>query len=200
VFRRLSTRQMIGIVTIAGIALTATILWAGANTAGPSPANWWLALSRVIYSYALGIVLGRHWAARRSAVQGMDAPPDGIAVAVALAAPVLVLVILAGLPINGAAGDIAAVLVILPALFWRAATTPVPEWLRRPLEGLGKLSFPLYAVHMPIIGYWARNAPGRDGGNSYLAMATAILAAVALNELLAAFCRRKSGPLIARTA
>ena len=143
VLYRLSERQLLGVVAVAGIGLAMAIAVVGACTMGPNAEYWWLAAPRVVWAYGLGILFAR--VLRR---RGPVALADWRA---ALFAPLAMLLVLPWLPMGQAAGDALAVFVLLPALFWVAANAVPPVAAGPALERLGAISFPLYALHEPVI-------------------------------------------------
>lgn len=143
VLRKIDERRLLTLVFVAALALVCTIALFGSNTLGPFAFNWWWGLPRVCFSYMLGIWFARRWMTTPFKLifpwkPAIILPPVGI-IAVAV------------LPVPRGVGDTAVVLAMFPALFWRAVFARVSitaePWLRR----LGALSFPLYAVHLPII-------------------------------------------------
>lgn len=180
--RRLNQQGLQIFVAISGLALAATIFTFGSNTLGPFAHNWYYALPRVAFAYSLGVLFGRIW-------QKGD-HRQLLSWEIALALPLILLVILPGLPISVAIGDAAMSLLILPALFWIAATCEAPKQIYPYLDRLGALSFPLYAVHLPIVGFF-----GRFGDTPMLKLAAvscALLAAQILASTLESRSKRKS--------
>ncbi|MEZ5735742.1 MAG: acyltransferase [Novosphingobium sp.] len=177
VLRRLNDFGLLAVVIVSGCALLAVIFAFGSNTLGPFAFNWWYAIPRVAFAYTLGIWMGRKWMLRdwRQLVSWE----------VAFLLPGLAIVILARIPVSVALGDGLASLVILPGLFWLAATTSPPAAAQRWLSVLGALSFPLYAVHVPIINLYATM------GNSWQIRLLAIASAVLAAQILAMTLERK---------
>lgn len=180
--RRLGERGLLAVVMVAGAAQTAIVWYFGSNTLGPLAFNWWYALPRVLFSYSLGVLLCRRW-------QRLPRGP-GLSWSTALVLPALVVVVLSGLPVAVWIGDSLFVLLIMPVLFWLASQAEVPAAAQPALERLGRLSFPLYAVHMPILEHAGRVAPGGGLPVKLAAIATALIAALALDRLLQAAPRR----------
>lgn len=168
--RRLGKRWLLAFVVIAALALCATTISYGSNTLGPFSFNWWLALPRVAFSYALGIYLARRWQAQQYRPL--------ISWRIALMLPLGAIVVLSIVPIDIAAGDLAITLAIFPCLFWLAATANVPLAAQPWLTRLGGLSFPLYAVHLPMLEVFAHF------GNSAATMIAAIGAALLAAHLI----------------
>ena len=143
VLHRLSERQLLGIVGLAGIALVIAIFVVGGCTMGPNAEYWWLAAPRVLWAYGLGIWFARKWRQR--------GPVPLADWRVALFAPLAALLVLPWLPLGQASGDAVAVLVVLPALFWVAANAVPPAAVGPILQRIGAISFPLYALHEPVL-------------------------------------------------
>jgi len=174
--RRLGERGLVAVVVLAGAAQTAVVWHFGSNTLGPLAFNWWFALSRVMFSYSLGVLLCRRW-------QGLPRRPR-LSWNAALVLPPLVVMLLSGLPLPVWIGDSLFVLLVMPALFWLASQAVVPSAVVPALDRLGRLSFPLYAVHMPILEHAAKVAPGGGMPVKLAAIAAALLAALALDRAL----------------
>jgi len=68
-----------------------------------------------------------------------------------LALPALCVIVSPILPLGRAIGDMLVTIVVFPALFWIAALAPVPPGAQVWLKRLGALSFPLYAIHLPLL-------------------------------------------------
>ncbi len=143
VLHRLSERQLLSVVAVAGLGLAAAIAVVGGCTMGPNAEYWWLAAPRVVWAYGLGIWLARVWR-RRGPVPLADWR-------VALIAPLAALLVLPWVPLGQALGDAVAVFVILPALFWVAANAVPPAAAGPALQRIGAISFPLYALHEPVL-------------------------------------------------
>lgn len=154
VLRQLGNRWLLASVAAAGLALIATVAAYGSNTLGPREATWWLALPRVVFSYGLGIYLARRW------VRGEHRSYASWRIALIL--PTVTVIAINGWPAAVGLGDVVAVAVLWPAMIWLAATTESPHAAVPWLDGLGRISFPLYAVHLPLLQHFAemdRSAP-----------------------------------------
>ncbi|MBV1917379.1 MAG: acyltransferase [Sphingomonadaceae bacterium] len=178
VLRRLSQSSLLAFVIASGLALAAVIFHFGSNTLGPFAHNWWFALPRVAFAYSLGVWLARYWQSRQHR--------ELTSWSFSLALPVLCLMILPGLPISIAIGDAVIVLFGLPAMFWLAATSRVPERAAPFLDRLGAISFPLYAVHLPIVHFYARL------GQSWSLMVSAVASTLLASMVLAIVMDKKS--------
>jgi peptidoglycan/LPS O-acetylase OafA/YrhL len=129
----------------AGAALAIAIASAGRNTLGSAGDNFAMGLIRVLFSYGCGLILARLWLA------GRLPPWLRWRWSYAVLAPLALVATLPFWPISRAAGDIAVTLVLLPLCFAFTVQSDLPKHLTPLFAGLGLLSYPLYAVHMPIL-------------------------------------------------
>lgn len=147
---RLSTRQLGVAAAAMGVGLTTAILTYGGNTFGPDGTNWTLGLFRVGWSYTLGMCLARLY------VTGKWRPTISWRVALSLTVSVAI-----ALPaMSHSRGiDVIFVVVLMPALFWLLAISDPPvNAASGVLSVLGAISFPLYAVHLPILRLFAHHS------------------------------------------
>lgn len=144
VFQHLGRSALLSALALSLALLAATAIHAGSLDVGARPENLLFGLPRLLFAYILGIVLWREW--RLS-------PPRLIPPLVGLfAAPALFVgAWLSGL--NGWLFDLAFVAIGSPLIV--AAVMNLKGW-ESAAGLLGKLSFPLYAVHFPLL-IWARN-------------------------------------------
>jgi peptidoglycan/LPS O-acetylase OafA/YrhL len=170
---RLSARKLIVVMAGFGVLLLANILWENTN-------YWLLAELRVGFSYSLGLVFARGYREKRfSLLAGLDWQW----VIVLLAGTVLALPYLS---LPKAFGEAAVIFGIFPAVFLCAIGARLPANLGPAFLWLGRLSYPLYAVHEPIIKMMV--------ANPYFATnpTPAVLLSIALAAVLgAAFERRR---------
>ena len=68
---------------------------------------------------------------------------------------------------------------MLPALFWIAANAVVPPAVAPALAGLGAISFPLYALHEPVLVAmsWYSETPTAKFAAAAMALVLAVLVA-----------------------
>lgn len=143
VLRRLRTRHLIGVAALLWLLLAARCITKGHLDSGAGDASLHIGVLRAVFGYGVGVVLWRWW---------RDRPTWPISPAAAfLAIPVLALATPL-LDIGGWGFDLAFVtlagpLLIAGGLRHRGGET-AGKWL-------GGLSFPLYAVHLPIL-YWSK--------------------------------------------
>ena len=123
-----------------------------------------------MWSYPIGIWLARKW---------MERPRAPLASwRTAMLMPLLVMVVLPLSPIGRAASEAIVTLAVLPALLWVAALARPPERSLPWLTWLGAISYPLYAIHLPVIKMVA------PLGDSLAVEALAALSAVIAAHLL----------------
>lgn len=133
-FARLTTRAMLAVIGGCAAAMFGLALHYGGVSLGGSPVGYWGGFARVTLSYSIGIVLYRLW---------RDRPPFSIPLpGVLLAAAIYVAGQVKVWPLELAFVLIAVPLVIAGGLRSRFS-----------LPMLGEASFPLYALHVPVIAY-----------------------------------------------
>ena len=143
VLRRLSNRGLLVFAGLSGVLFAGWTFSLGAITAGFSNYDFYLSLPRVLWSYPVGIWLARKWLERpREPLAGWQT---------AMLLPLVVMVLLPLSPIGRAASEAIVVLAVLPALLWVAALARPPEQALPWLAWLGAISYPLYAIHLPVI-------------------------------------------------
>jgi len=174
---RLPDRAVLGFALVSGALLAwAAADWGSAGI-GDNTLNWWGGFARVGFSYALGIWLGRQLAAGR----GRIAP--WLAWSAAALLP-LTLLTAKWWPIPTLAGDLLAIFVLFPPALWGAAQVALSGWPARAADALGRLSYPVYAVHGPVLIWGAAIARRHPDWAGVLRPAT-LAAAFALAALLA---------------
>lgn len=179
IHRALSTRALLLILAAAAAALLVATQQQFSMERGWAWDGFGVASARVAFSFPLGVLVYRRY---RDGVL----PRWRVPVWVILAGVVAVMAMPAeGLPFE-AARDVAVVLLVLPVLLVfgvNAADVPAANAL---FDWLGEISYPLYAVHGPLMALVAAFAavPGADGE---AAVPAAPL--LALLALLIALCR-----------
>lgn len=169
---KLGSRGLVILAATSGLLLIAAIEFAGWNGFGPNADYWWLAPPRIAWSYILGVWMARRWAERR--------PVPIVEWRIALMLPLVALVTLPWLPLSLAAGDMLAVIVVLPCLFWVAVATRPPRDQKIGLERVGAISFPIYALHLPCI----LGSIFLVGGRSRLSELLGVAACLALSVMI----------------
>lgn len=140
----LGTRVLVGIVLISGIGFVAQAPAEGIGHIGVSIDTFAVGCVRTLLSFAIGVLLQR--------IQLRE---------VRVPVPLLLLLTAAALacPWGGLAYDLTFVLLIGPMIvLLGAAVEPGPRFARC-VAWLGVISFPLYAVHRPILGFAEAVAP-----------------------------------------
>lgn len=128
---KIGTRAVLAIALTSAVILGLYCMKFGAITVGFRSSDFWAGMPRVLMAYCLGVAL---WRLRMTS----RFPPG--------AATLLLIAVLLFVP-RGLAWDMAFVLLLCPALILAGA---------QPFGGrfaalLGALSFPLYAVHFPVL-------------------------------------------------
>ncbi len=151
---RLSDRAVLCFALACGALLAALGWHFGTLGIGDIVPNWWGGLARVGFGYALGVWLGRQFAAGRGRIA--LGRWSGVAVL-----PVPFVLLTAGWwPLASPMADMIAVFVIFPPALWIAAQVVMPGIAARAADALGRLSYPVYAIHVPVLVVGARIAHG----------------------------------------
>ena len=172
---RLSSRKLAALTGVFGVLLLANILDGTEN-------YWLLAELRVGFSYSLGLVFAR---AHRQSDWFKSAGLDWKIPVVLTAGAVFALPYL---PVSQAMGEAAVIFLVFPVAFACAIGARVPAVLAPGLLWLGRLSYPLYAVHEPITKMIAANA--RTATHPMLAVLVSIGLAALFGSV---FERRRAG-------
>jgi len=174
VLRRMQSGALVATCLSAALGLVA-VCWNGGSISG----GWWLesapvGLLRVVFGFSAGLLIHRHRDLLR-----VPALPLGV-VALAL------VTVCASWPLPGLehVQDAIMVILVLPVILIFAVRATVR--LPRLASLAGGLSFPLYAVHLPIIGAAASLAAR---STAELALAT-VIGSLALSIALAALIWR----------
>lgn len=139
--------------------------------------GFWAGFVRAGFAYALGIVLARTVAPAVLAARWAWLAP-------LVLLPVLMWTLALVSPVASLFSDWAVMTIGFPLLLVLALRTGAPDFAVPLLDWLGRLSFPLYAVHLPLLGLAAlaaRTQPDwsvaiRIGGAVFAACAAALLA------------------------
>lgn len=152
---RLADRTVLALALAGAATLIGSIAWFGSATFGPDAEDWLLGFARIGFAYPLGMVMARRFKAR----------PVGQAVPwlPALLLPLAAILLLPLVPLPVSVGDALMIVLVLPPLLWLAATARPPLRAMPWLGAAGVLSFPLYAVHLPILEFVVRLRPGTPG-------------------------------------
>ncbi|WP_174279491.1 acyltransferase family protein [Sphingomonas bacterium] len=178
--RRLGPAALVAVI-IAGLSLLiAAVALHGSLAIGDRAGDFLGGLPRVTFSYVIGVLLARLQHLRRPSRRGVSGP--------ATLAGLTLLLIGAGWAPAGAA-ELAIVLVGFPVLIVAGARARLPVWAERSCAAEGVLSYPLYALHLPVMNL--TRAILRDrlmaGAASFalvlmLAVSAAFLAAIVLDR------------------
>jgi peptidoglycan/LPS O-acetylase OafA/YrhL len=139
-WKRLTMSVLAGILAVAAVALAAIGTADGSLDLGSHWPTLLGGFPRVAYGFFMGVLLSR-----------IGPPPRvqriGPWVPVLAAAGVLSV----GPGAWRTTYDLVCVLVVLPAIVWAGAWTEPRGVTRRLFEGLGAASYPMYAVHVPLL-------------------------------------------------
>ena len=158
---RLSTKWLrvwvaCSIISIAGFAL---LTEDGGIAYGWSsePVNLWGGALRMLYAYPMGLLMARVF--RQREPKPLHAPMFLLCS--------LGLIVLLGLPFLGNKDvetiyQLVCIFSFFPTIIWYGARGIVSGWQQQAVSFLGRLSYPLYAIHFPLI-YLYITWVGRDG-------------------------------------
>jgi len=185
---KISTRQLLvwvacGIITITCFAFLAED---GGIAYGWSsePMNFSGGALRMLYAYPMGLLMARLF-------RGYEPRPINGHTFLLCS---LALIVLLGLPSLGNKGpetiyQLVCIFFLFPTIIWFGARGIVSGWKRKTVSFLGRLSYPLYAVHFPLIYlyiYWIR-----ESGYTYTGFSQPWVAAIitlAASLLIAILC------------
>lgn len=187
--KRVPTWAMGLLAAAMGLWLIHTVRLHGADTMGvdaPTWKTWWMALPRVGFAYVLGVWIGRLYKG------GLRTP--SLPWWLALALPVLGVIAVPHLPLGRITGDLAFVIVFLPAMMWLVAMAQPPQHLRGAMEWLGTYSLPLYCVHLTVL-VWTKEIAG---SNSAQVAALAVGIALVLSWVFSRLVTFTSKPTAAK--
>lgn len=185
--RRLPSKLAAAVVAVVGLLLGVAILLAGhVETFGMGGRSFVLGFLRVGYSFGVGVLIHRAGLHLR----GPQMPRWLLAV---------ILLIALLLPVQSGVGDAFIVLILMPALMWlgsRALADPLDRFW----EWIGRLSYPVYLVHCPVLvaAYaWLGGSVAAALAAMALAIGVAWLALILFDEPLRGWignrARRKRG-------
>lgn len=172
VIRQLTTGRLAVFVLIAGAAWAAIAMSWGDWGAGWNGGTFVGGFARVGWGYGAGLLLYRlSRAAPRRLPSVPFLLPLGLAALILMAPPT-------GFPLLRIA---ASVFMLIPVAVLLAAAAEVPPLARAPARWLGAVSYPLYAIHLPLLSIAALAIGGRfqlvqwgAAGLACLAFATAL--------------------------
>ncbi|WP_255420074.1 MULTISPECIES: acyltransferase [unclassified Novosphingobium] len=174
---RLSNQALLVVVAISGLVLAIMIGFNAGVGFGPSADSLLMAVPRTLYPYALGCWMARQWQAGHRPWHALPWP-------LTVLLPLALVLAVGLLPPTAAYADSLCALVLLPLLLWLAATATLPTpGAGAVLRALGTVSFPLYAVHVPILHLAVMLAPAAGwhvASASWAGAAAALVLAVVL--------------------
>jgi peptidoglycan/LPS O-acetylase OafA/YrhL len=131
-------------LSVLGLLLAGWKLHGLAN--GWSPATFWGGLPRALFSYFLGVLLYR-----LTAKGWLHAPTLPLPLPMLAFIAVVLLEAVVGRRVPASAYWLAAIAVAFPILFLFTVQARAPKAFAKFASGLGDLSYPLYAVHVPLL-------------------------------------------------
>ena len=148
--RKLSTKCLAWWVALTAVLLGANALWGPEATLGQGwssqPANMLGGALRLFYAYPMGLLLSRLFRNRQHTP--LRLPVFGLC---ALALVACMVVPSMGNPVLNTLYQLFCVFLVFPAVVWIAAKGTATGWRLSAASWLGRLSYPLYAVHYPLI-------------------------------------------------
>lgn len=194
VFRHFGNRALLAFCAVAALAVVVTVADFGSGSRGPFKDGWWLALPRIAFAYPMGIWLARQWSGREH--HSLVSCRPLVSWKIALILPSSVVLALPLLPIGKVAGDLVTILLMFPAMLWIGATCQVPEQAGKWLARLGIVSFPLYAIHLPMLEMIA--GLGNNPAIRFMAVVVTVACAYGIAMITERKALRKLGPAAAQ--
>ena len=155
--RRRSVAFLLMIAGVAAVMLAAMTLHVGSLDSGETAGQFGYALVRVTFAYTMGALLSRMW---KAGIVRLPSLP--------LMASVLLLGAFA-VPAtwHAATVDIVTVLGVFPVILLMGAAAQPARWMIAPSLALGKVSYGVYVLHVPLIALGEQlwmHLRGRDAG------------------------------------
>jgi peptidoglycan/LPS O-acetylase OafA/YrhL len=171
---RLGARWLMTLLAMT-VALTVWLgLVYGTVDVGAHSEDYFAALPRVVLSYAIGIVLWRRW---------RDAPPIAVPPLLAFLAMPVLFASAWVLGVDSWWPDLGFIVIACPLLIAGALRFRSEQgWNSSATAALGALSFPLYAVHMPVLQGMRLLGFGSTGG-AFAALAAGAAVAIGVEAL-----------------
>lgn len=149
---RLSTRVLAALTAVVGVGMAAWGFFmtdgAIANGWSSDPVNAFGGLLRLLYAYPMGLLLARMFRNKRSAASKDNAWSIFLC-------PIALLALVCVPHVDGGHFDLLfqlfCVWVAFPLIVWLGACGSVPRHMTAATDWLGRLSYPLYAIHYPFI-------------------------------------------------
>jgi peptidoglycan/LPS O-acetylase OafA/YrhL len=175
-FGRLGNRNLAIFVAISGFALIPMAIWGGPydRIGFASPTSFLLGFVRATYPFWAGVLLFR--------VVPLHVMPKLPIVIIGAALTSLLLA-----PVNSPTYNLLLVLAVFPAIVALGASAAVGNRLRHACSWLGRLSYPLYLIHIPVFRIANRAADRIHVSPWALIVGGSILSVIAADVLLVAF-------------
>jgi len=186
ILHRLSSTCLLMAAAMCALGMAWGVADAGTGDLGANGNDFQVALMRTGFSYIMGMIMARSFSRTR--------PAGLLDWRLALALPLGVVIALAFLPLSVWVGDVLTIVFVFPLLFRIVAITVPPRRMEATLGWLGSLSFPLYAIHVPVLLIWT----GLGGTNRIDAIPAIVLLAIVVawaSPRLAANPRPAATPL-----
>jgi peptidoglycan/LPS O-acetylase OafA/YrhL len=143
--RAARTATFLVIVLLSGAVLGISVLHQGTIDVGNTNATFALGFARVALSFSIGVIVQRVYRTRK--------PSAGSVRTLIAVVSLLAIILLSPMALmQTEVFRLVAVLVCFPVLLYFGAISEIPHHLASPCIALGELSYPLYLVHMPLVG------------------------------------------------
>jgi peptidoglycan/LPS O-acetylase OafA/YrhL len=139
---RFRTLFLLFLSFVLGVLFIVTIYYVGNGHFGPQWNTAALGVLRVSFCFPAGMLIARFYKAKHKR-------PSVWSIVLLV---VLTLILVADMPTDfDWIYDSAAIFIAMPALLWLGAKNELPKWLEPVGDVLGEVSYPLYAVHYPLL-------------------------------------------------
>ena len=187
-FRWSRTWVLVAGIVLSGLVAIPVAYKFGHFGGGWSVNNWWMAVIRVAFSYALGVLAFRlHKAERLPAFTAPFPVMAAAFVAATIAASLL----------HAWWADLIVVMLVFPLLLIAGVNAREGRFTST-VAVLGAVSYPLYAIHTPPVQLWGLYAP-HNLASALLMMAAMVAAAFAFDRWYDGPVRRRVGRFLRRT-
>lgn len=177
----------LGVVLSALVAIPVARLF-GHFGGGWSTHNWWAAIVRVAFSYALGVLA---WRLHKAGKLPTFTAPFPVMAALFVGA------VAAASQLHAWWAELVAVILVFPLLLI-AGVNATEGRFTATVAVLGAVSYPLYAIHSPPVHIWGLYAP-HNLFSALLMMAAMVGAAFVCDRWYDGPVRRRVGKLLRRT-
>ncbi|MGD0429468.1 MAG: acyltransferase [Acetobacteraceae bacterium] len=184
IWKRLTIPVLAVIIAVAALLLIGADIQHGSLDVGSNWPTFWGGLPRVIYSFFVGVVLGR--------AQGTSLPRPTINPWLIILAVAIVLSVQPGA--WRAEYDLGCVLILLPLLVWAGASVEPRGTTAVFFTALGASSYAMYAVHVPLLTMAAKGLGPQIASFGAASAVIFLVAMVGVGLLL----DRVDGPVRAR--